>query len=174
MRVSEEQAHALRAIEAGHTSGLSTQAVQSLIDAGIVVTHTGMSRRNLVKAGAIGAGAGIAVMAMPTVAAASSVQYISLQGGFYTSGSDLVFEISTNFSEFPVFQPSTDISDVSGLSILGTTVPVSYDDLTGSPRYIGWSAGPPTFTPGTKGTFSWDGDDGTTYYYMVTFSVDQN
>jgi len=72
MRVSEEQAHALRAIEAGHTSGLSTQAVQSLIDAGIVVTHTGMSRRNLVKAGAIGAGAGIAVMAMPTVAAASS------------------------------------------------------------------------------------------------------
>jgi hypothetical protein len=92
MRVSEEQAHALRAIEAGHTSGLSTQAAHELIDAGILLTHTGMSRRSLVKAGAIGAGAGIAVMAMPTVAAASSgPAVVNLIGTWAIVGQEVEF-----------------------------------------------------------------------------------
>jgi hypothetical protein len=72
VKVTGEQAHTLRAIETGHSQALSTLTVQSLIDAGIVVSETGMSHRNLFKAGTIDAGAGIAVMAMPTVDAASS------------------------------------------------------------------------------------------------------
>jgi len=72
LRLTSDQANTLRAIESDQSSAVSIQEVQSLIDAGIVTTHPAMSRRNLIKAGAIGAGAGIAVMAMPAVAAASS------------------------------------------------------------------------------------------------------
>lgn len=54
-------------VDAGHP------AVSHLVDLGILASP-GLSRRGLVKAGAIGAGAGIAVMAMPGVAAASSFQ----------------------------------------------------------------------------------------------------
>jgi hypothetical protein len=114
VRVSGEQAHTLRAIEAGHTSGLSTQAVQSLIQAGILVTPTGMSRRSLVTAGVIGAGAGIAVMAMPAVAAASSGEDApspdsrELFGGWYISSAGTgvaVFNMvqARNPNDFPAF-----------------------------------------------------------------------
>jgi hypothetical protein len=72
MRLNAEQARTLRAIESDRSSTVSVQTAQSLIQAGIVATHPSMSRRSLIKAGAIGAGAGIAVMAMPSVAAASS------------------------------------------------------------------------------------------------------
>ena len=142
----------------------------SLVQEGTLVQYQGLSRRSLVKAGAIGAGAGIAVLAMPTVAAASSVAF-SLVGNFYRSGSNFFFEIATHQSEFPALPPSTDILDVSGLSILGTTLPVAYSDLVGNPRYIGWGS-LPGFTSGTQGTFTWVGDDGTTYFYTVTFSID--
>jgi len=56
---------------AGREVDPSEPALKTLGDLGIV-TSPGMSRRGLIKAGAIGAGAGIAVMAMPSVAAASS------------------------------------------------------------------------------------------------------
>ena len=44
--------------------------VELLLSAGVLISP--MSRRNLLRAGAIGAGAGIAVLSMPSVAAASS------------------------------------------------------------------------------------------------------
>jgi hypothetical protein len=58
-------------VQAGREVDPSEPALKALSDLGIV-TSPGMSRRGLIKAGAIGAGAGIAVLAMPNVAAASS------------------------------------------------------------------------------------------------------
>jgi hypothetical protein len=72
IKLSGEVAHTIRSIQAGETSVLPSETVSELVDRGIVVSQAGMSRRGLIKAGAIGAGAGIAVMAMPGAAAASS------------------------------------------------------------------------------------------------------
>ena len=63
---------------------LSTH-VNELVQAG-VLTHP-MSRRSLIRAGAIGAGAGIAVLAMPGVAAASSTGGGGGSGGGGSGGS---------------------------------------------------------------------------------------
>jgi hypothetical protein len=73
MRISGDQATALRIIESGNESGLSRKAVEGLVKVGVVVNRGEVTRRSLVKAGAIGAGAGIAVMALPSAAAASSM-----------------------------------------------------------------------------------------------------
>jgi hypothetical protein len=72
MKLSGGVAHTIRSIQAGATSVLPSETVSELVDRGIIVSRAGMSRRGLIKAGAIGASAGIAVMAMPGVAAASS------------------------------------------------------------------------------------------------------
>ena len=61
----------LEDIRAGKSVDVSDPVVVDLLELGIVSTP-GVSRRGLIKAGAIGAGAGIAVLAMPGVAAASS------------------------------------------------------------------------------------------------------
>jgi hypothetical protein len=64
-------AEVLLDVKAGKKVDSTDPAVQDLVDLGILAA-TGLSRRGLIKAGAIGAGAGIAVLAMPGVAAASS------------------------------------------------------------------------------------------------------
>jgi len=69
--LSGRPAHVLLAVQAGRDVHASEPALTTLSDLGIV-TSPGISRRGLIQAGAIGAGTGIAVMAMPGVAAASS------------------------------------------------------------------------------------------------------
>jgi len=71
--LSGRPAEVLADVQAGKDVDPTEPALQTLSDLGIV-TSPGMSRRGLIKAGAIGTGAGIAVMAMPSVAAASSQQ----------------------------------------------------------------------------------------------------
>ena len=71
IRLSGDTAQLVRAIHDG-LPVVPSEAVYELIDRGILVSHTGMSRRGLITAGAIGAGAGVAALAMPSVAAASS------------------------------------------------------------------------------------------------------
>jgi hypothetical protein len=71
LRISSPAADTLRTIVAGQPVDPSTPAVRELANQGIITT-SGMSRRGLIRAGAIGAGAGIAVLAMPSVAAAAS------------------------------------------------------------------------------------------------------
>ncbi len=71
IRLSGDAAQLVRAIHDG-LPVLPSEAVTELIDRGILVSHTGMSRRGLITAGAIGAGAGVAALAMPSVASASS------------------------------------------------------------------------------------------------------
>lgn len=74
--LSGRPAEVLVDVQEGKDVDPSEPALKTLNDLGIV-TSPGMSRRGLIKAGAIGAGAGIAVMAMPSVAAASSQQRLS-------------------------------------------------------------------------------------------------
>ena len=71
LRISGPAADTLRTIVAGQPVDPSTPTVLELADQGIIQTSW-MSRRGLIRAGAIGAGAGIAVLAMPTAAAAAS------------------------------------------------------------------------------------------------------
>ena len=64
-------ADVVNAVVAGqHVSKNLEPEVELLLSAGVLTSP--MSRRNLLRAGAIGAGAGIAVLSMPSVAAASS------------------------------------------------------------------------------------------------------
>jgi len=74
--LSGRPAEVLTDVQAGREVDPSEPALKLLSNLGIV-TSPGMSRRGLIKVGAIGAGAGIAVMAMPGVAAASSQQRLS-------------------------------------------------------------------------------------------------
>jgi hypothetical protein len=70
LTLSDVAADAVRRVQSG--SPVATDAVVSdLVRLGVLET-SGLSRRGLIKAGAIGAGAGIAVMAMPNAAMAAS------------------------------------------------------------------------------------------------------
>lgn len=73
IRLSGATAEAFLAIQAGEQVDSLDKAVHDLVAIGVVQSR-GLSRRDLVKAGAIGAGAGIALLAMPSIAAASSVE----------------------------------------------------------------------------------------------------
>jgi hypothetical protein len=71
VKLTGEAADVFLDVQAGKTPHPSATLISELEALGIIETG-GMSRRGLIKAGAIGAGAGIAVLAMPGVAAASS------------------------------------------------------------------------------------------------------
>ncbi len=71
LRITGQEALALSEIKSGNTLPVDNQAVMKLAELG-VIDVPGLSRRGLIKAGAFGAGAGIAVLAMPGVAVASS------------------------------------------------------------------------------------------------------
>lgn len=90
VKLSGEAAEVLLAVQAGKTTSGYEVVLANLEQLG-VITGTGMSRRGLIKAGAIGAGAGIAVMAMPSVAAASSVGAV---GSYQVVDSDVQFRIA--------------------------------------------------------------------------------
>jgi hypothetical protein len=71
VKLKGEAADVFLDVQAGRTPHASGNLTSELEALGIIEA-SGMSRRGLIKAGAIGAGAGIAVMAMPSVAMASS------------------------------------------------------------------------------------------------------
>jgi hypothetical protein len=82
-------------IQAGTKVDTADLVVADLVDLGITQA-SGMSRRGLIKAGAIGAGAGIAVLAMPGVAAAASTAVIRYELGNFSgsinfSGSGMLY-----------------------------------------------------------------------------------
>lgn len=81
--LSGRPAEVLLDVKAGKAVDASDPVVLDLVDLGIVSGH-GVSRRGLIKAGAVGVGAGIAVLAMPGVAAAASVVPLKVFG-FYVS-----------------------------------------------------------------------------------------
>jgi hypothetical protein len=71
VKLSGHAAEVFRDIHAGRSVDVSDPVVSELARLGIIGSP-GMSRRGLMRAGAIGVGAGIAVLALPSVAAASS------------------------------------------------------------------------------------------------------
>ena len=71
LRISGPAADTLRTIVAGQPIDPTTPTVLELANQGII-SPSGMSRRGLIRAGAIGTGAGIAALTMPSVAAAAS------------------------------------------------------------------------------------------------------
>jgi len=85
VRLTGHPAELFLDIQAGNKIDVSDPAVADLIDLGILQASR-MSRRGLIKAGAIGVGAGIAVMALPSVAAAASQVVVNLEGYWLVSG----------------------------------------------------------------------------------------
>lgn len=88
--LSGRPAEMLLDVKTGRKVDSSDPALRDLVDLGIV-SAPGLSRRGLIKAGAIGAGAGIAVLSMPGVAAASS--QTSAAGIYQNTGADVQFRV---------------------------------------------------------------------------------
>jgi len=99
IKLSGDAAHTIRNIQTGDVSFLPSETVSELVDRGIVVSQAGMSRRGLITAGALGAGAGIALLSMPAAAASSSPSA--------PSSSSSLLEISDSY-----FQPIVDDNGV--------------------------------------------------------------
>jgi hypothetical protein len=122
IRISGDAASAIRAIEAGDTPVLHSAIVADLMERGVVVFKTGMSRRALITSGAIGVGAGIAVMAMPSVAAASSDSESPIEMLRQNN------EVTSSFFEAYPRLPKSTITDTivitSALVTLGDNPPV--------------------------------------------------
>ena len=74
--LSGEAAETVLTIQAGQSVSSTDPVVGELVARGVVEVP-GLSRRGLIRAGAVGAGAGIAVLALPSVAAASSVENVA-------------------------------------------------------------------------------------------------
>lgn len=112
VKLTGEAAEVFLDIQAGRAVQASDDIVSGLEAQG-VIEIPGVSRRGLIKVGAIGTGVGIAVLAMPSVAAAASATFdgeaywawLSFgDGGNYDTGT-LRFRVDAS-SEFFTAQPS--------------------------------------------------------------------
>jgi len=89
VKLSGAAADVLLSVQEGRTVPGSERALADLEQLGVLIS-SGVSRRGLIKAGAIAAGAGIAVLAMPTAAMAASsdgVRVELVRAGFDDEGS---------------------------------------------------------------------------------------
>ena len=136
VKLTGEAAEVFLDVQAGRTSPASAQLTSDLEALGIIEA-SGMSRRGLIKAGAIGAGAGIAVMAMPGVAAAAS-------GACFTPATFLV-TTSMNTGAGPFYERLVAIFNRDHPVGLVAAIPIGH---------------PGTFTPTTGDPFpvTWDGE----------------
>lgn len=141
VRLTGEAAETLSKIQSGIFVDSTSPVVGELSSFGILEAQ-GVSRRGLIKAGAIGAGAGIAVMAMPGVAAASS--QVGAAGIYQVVGSDVQFRV-----------PLSELGALSapGLDDRGLTVTSLGISGQGSPGddgtfayWTGWGAAPASGT----------------------------
>jgi hypothetical protein len=74
-------ADAMIRLLSGQRLDASDQVVQELLRAGVVEESGGVTRRHVVRLGAVAAGAGVASLALPSVAQASSV--VTLEGSWH-------------------------------------------------------------------------------------------
>ena len=135
-------AEVLLDISAGKSVDLSDPAVVDLLELGIVSTP-GVSRRGLIKAGAIGAGAGIAVLAMPSVAAASSGD--DSDGGVIPLtqfGDPFSNPLRFDFQAIPpTFDDSDDLNSVVPTIETSTVTLSNGDTVTDAVTFQGWFDG---------------------------------
>lgn len=175
IRLSGAAAETFLAIQAGEPVDSSDEAVQELVAAGVVRSR-GLSRRGLVKAGAVGLGAGIAVIAIPSVAAASSITRFN--GAYGDADGALAFWLAVNINDvvaepltaepfFPSEPPSANADDVGDLTLAtpptGWGVPETFVLYTEDGPGIIWFADPDddsaTLPTGTlEGSFLWLGE----------------
>jgi hypothetical protein len=179
LRLNGTSAELVKRVINGESIDAPSEDVINLIQSGVLEMSGGMSRRGLITAGAVGVGAGMSMLAMPSAAMAASIQRIPLTGGWVNFGSpppegEYAFEINTYDGRFtfPDPLPSNDVDDVSPLRILGETISVDYHGFDPPDnRFIGWGY---SFLPndppeGVTGEFEWANGDGTFTYYTVTF-----
>jgi hypothetical protein len=149
-------------IRAGTKVDTADLVVADLVDLGITQA-SGMSRRGLIKAGAIGAGAGVAVLAMPGVAAAASTAVIryelgSFSGSLDPSGSGMLYIGSGSGHPVGV---TNGYAGVWVTSNLGINVAVAYN--SGFGEWVGTLSDPGVedFTEYQSGTlyFTFEGLD---------------
>ena len=109
-------ADVVNAVVAGQPVSTDLESeVELLLSAGVLTSP--MSRRNLLRAGAIGAGAGFAILSMPSVAAASS------SGG----GDDDAPSIALSATGDPVTSFTATITGLTTPFASGTTANISID-----------------------------------------------
>jgi hypothetical protein len=135
IRLSGASAQTFLAIQAGQQIDPSSSAVRELLAAG-VVRSAGVSRRRLIRGGAIGAGAGIAMLAMPSVAAASSADSVA---------PILLREEFTGF--FYAYTQSPTLQDQTAVVLVSAVVTVN----NGNPQDV------PIVPTGQKGGLSYFG-----------------
>ena len=145
LRVSGEAADAIRQIRAGKVVQPSGDTIAHLKDLGVLVDIPGMSRRGLLTVGAAGVGAGISVLALPSVAAASSPGGGGTGGGAGTSLVGVYEEVSANSFAFFIgdfdnpnnwpFQSGDLVPALTGLTASGTSF--SGGTVTASPSTVG-------------------------------------
>jgi hypothetical protein len=157
VRLTGDAAQTLSKIQAGTFVDSTSHLVGELTSLGILDTP-GVTRRGAITAGAIAAGAGISVMAMPGLAAASSDivddSPVDLEGIWYIQNDNGTFGMNPGFdifvlryfeatySGFPVAEPPA-IQNLSNLVALGSPdIPIT-------------SEGGRLYDPGAK-TARWD------------------
>lgn len=188
VKLSGPAADVVREVAEGNDlSDIDESVVAELVHAGVVRSDAGVTRRHLVKLGAVATGAGVASLALPSVAAANSVELLS--GTWYWYPFDVLFP--TEDYEEPTwsrwFRVVLDDDFVlpggspSPLSVLGLNVPFGQQvDMNNEPVPAGSdgfldylvvvSPGGPAvaksapLTGNLVGRFSWDG-----VTYQVTF-----
>jgi hypothetical protein len=160
VKLTGEAAEVFLDIQAGRAVQASDDIVSGL-DAQGVIEIPGVSRRGLIKAGAIGTGAGIAVLAMPSVAAAASASafdgeaywaWLSFgDGGNYDTGT-LRFRVDASSDIFTT-QPSA--LTISGAiptpTELSGTTPSTIPSISNSLSSAEWETSLAYVTPTPDG-----------------------
>lgn len=115
LTLTGEMATAVVRLRAGEPVSASDAGVAELVDLGVVSAPTRLTRRRVLTAGAVGVGAGVAALAMPSVAGASSPSAGSpggrlVRGGGWTKAEQTNNpEIQARLNNPPALTP-TDIS----------------------------------------------------------------
>jgi hypothetical protein len=178
LKLSGQAAHVVRSVHQGTPVAESRPEVPELIRLGVLTSGNHLSRRGFVRAGVMAAVAGIAVMAMPGVAAASSTKFISLTGEwFYSDPDGFLAGFSVPGANLPNPVPSSDETKISSLTIPGLgPVPREFALFTGPFAEIIWGypsvQGVLTESSVPKGTFTWTDTSGNAIHYEVTFTYD--
>lgn len=166
LRLTGEAASTLAKVQAGIKVDPTSPEAAELMSRGIVEIP-GISRRGLIKAGAIGAGAGIAVLAMPSAAFASSgisgIEY--LNGEYYDGFGIGILQSATRLTDnWPSPQPSSNAADVSALLVDGVSIPIltfgAETSVLPPNRDVFWAFSDSTLNSWTGtvvGTFVWAG-----------------
>lgn len=173
LRLTGEAASTLAKVQAGTKVDPTSPEAAELMSRGIVEIP-GISRRGLIKAGAISAGAGIAVLAMPSAAFASSgtsgIEY--LNGVYYEGFGIGIMQNNLLTDNWPSPLPSANAADVSALLVDGVSLPIfnfgAGSGVSEGTKDVFWrfsDSTPNSWTGAVVGTFVWAGRQ-----FSVTFT----